>query len=89
MPEIDSFAALSDRLDALEQRLAHFHDRVLDPENSELLRRLRARQSEIRGRIAAAHARGDVWEMIGLEFLRDFEALAAEVSAAIVSGGDA
>lgn len=89
MPEIASFDALSDRLDALEERLALFHDRFHDAEKSDLLRRLRARQSEIRGRIAAAHARGDVWEMIGLEFVRDFEALAAEVSAAIVSGGDA
>lgn len=89
MPQIDSFDALSDRLDALEQHLAHFHDRDHGPENSELLRRLRARQSEIKHRIAAARARGDIWDMIGLEFVRDFDALAAEVSAAIVRGGEA
>ncbi|MGE3839040.1 MAG: hypothetical protein AB7G40_14190 [Hyphomonadaceae bacterium] len=88
MSEIASFDALSDRLAALEERLAHFHHRHGDPENSDLLRRLRARQSEIKQRIAAARARGDVWDMIGLEFARDFEALAAEVSAAIVSGGE-
>jgi hypothetical protein len=89
MPEIASFDALSDRLEALERRLAHFHDRFHNPENSDLLRRLRARQSEIKVRIAAARARGYVWDMIGLEFVRDFDALASEVSAAIVSGGDA
>lgn len=89
MTEIASFDALSDRLDALEERLALFHDRFRDPENSELLRRLRTRQSEVKVRIAAARARGDVWDMIGLEFVRDFDALAAEVSAAIVRGGDA
>ena len=87
--EIGSFDALSDRLDALERRLAHFHDRFHGPENSDLLRRLRSRQSEIKNRIAAARARGDVWDMIGLEFVRDFDALTAEVSAAIVRGGDA
>lgn len=88
MPEIGSFDALSDRLDALEERLALFHDRFHGSENSDLLRRLRARQSEIKHRIAAARARGDVWDMIGLEFVRDFDALAAEVSAAIVSGNE-
>lgn len=87
MPEIASFDALSDRLDALEERLALFHDRFRDAEKSDILRRFRARQAEIRQRIAAARARGDVWDMIGLEFMREFDALAAEVSATIVSGG--
>jgi len=88
MAEINSLDALSDRLDVLERDLAHFHDAHHNAESSTLLRRLRARQAEIRARIADARARGHVWEMIGLEFARDFDALAAEVSAAIVGGAD-
>lgn len=88
MAVIDSFDVLSSRLDALERELTQFHGTHHNPENSTLLRRLRARQAEIRARIADARTRGQVWEMIGLEFVRDFDALAAEVSAAIVGGAD-
>lgn len=81
-----SYQSLSRRLDVLERDLAGFEQRHDDPENSSLLRSLRANQAELSRRAAEARDRGDTWDMIGYQLLRDLEGLEAQVAAAIVGG---
>lgn len=81
-----SFESLSLRLDVLERDLAEFEQRHSDPENSSLLKRLRRHQAELGQRAAEARERGDAWDMIGYQLLRDLEGLEAQVASAIVGG---
>jgi len=80
-------AALDARLAKLEADLAHFEEDH-DDEQSALAADLRARQQALRAEVRAAIDRDDLWATIGADLIRDFDALAAEVSKLVLRGGE-